>query len=234
MRVPQQQGTRGSLKWIQRLANEHAGEFSRLVDAAAGGRIAGPIEWRSPLKGDEYAEYRDGSFLELLGACDLTAPLKNFWPSRGPQWDALGVTTKGDLVLVEAKAHVAEMISPGTGAAGESLELIRRSLADTAAAFGATPTCDWTQTFYQYTNRLAHLHFLRANGRPAWLVFANFVGDQEMRGPASEAEWRAAIEVLHGALGLKRHPLLKYVLDVFPEVTRLDAAVVTPVAARDG
>jgi hypothetical protein len=112
--------------------------------------------------------------------------------------------------------------------------LIRRSLAETAAAFGAKPTSDWTQTFYQYTNRLAHLHFLRSHGRSAWLIFVNFVGDEEMNGPSSAAEWKAAIEVLHGALGLKRNPLMKYVLDVFPNVTLLQAVTAASAAARDG
>ena len=41
----------------------------------------------------------------------LTLPqrsLSSFWPRRGPQWDGLARTGRGDLLLVEAKAHVAD------------------------------------------------------------------------------------------------------------------------------
>ena len=39
-------------------------------------------------------------------------------------------------------------------------------------------TCDWSGTFYQYANRLAHLYLLHElNDVDAWLVFVYFVGD---------------------------------------------------------
>lgn len=91
------------------------------------------------------------------------------------------------------------------------------------------PTCDWTSTFYQYANRLAHLYYLREiNQLPAWLVFVYFTGDEEMKGPRSEAEWRAALTVLHAALGLRRGGLMRYVVDVFPSVQRIAGEVAAP------
>lgn len=49
-----------------------------------------PIEWLSPLRTDDYAEYRDAAFLQKLGLAQHAAALKEFWPTRGPQWDGLG------------------------------------------------------------------------------------------------------------------------------------------------
>ena len=97
--------------------------------------------------------------------------------------------------------------------------MIRSSLDKTAGFFGAKTSCDWSGTFYQYANRLAHLYLLNElNEIDSWLVFVYFVGDEDVRGPKSEAEWQAAIEVLHGALGLRRH--LSRVVEVCLDVRR--------------
>jgi len=74
------------------------------------------INWKSPLQSDNYAEYRDRDFLKMLGILNkIKDSLSNFWSDNGPQWDALGVS--GDeLILVEAKANIPEMVSHGTGA----------------------------------------------------------------------------------------------------------------------
>jgi hypothetical protein len=207
---------RGSQRWIQEWVNESPGALAQAVSAASDRGIDSAIQWLSPLAEDGYAEYRDASFLRRLDLSLGARDLADFWPKRGPQWDALGRAAGGQIVLVEAKSHVRELITPKTGAAGASLAQIEAALAETAAAFGVPATYDWTQTFYQYANRLAHLYFLRrVNGLPAWLVCVYFVGDREMGGPASTEEWRAALTVMYAALGLKRSSLLKYVVDVF-------------------
>jgi hypothetical protein len=126
MRVVQNQGTRGSLKWIQRAVNEGWSTLDNPILQKTGS--AAPIKWLSPLASDEFAEYRDGSFLKLIGQPGLEAALKEFWPARGPQWDALGQTSQADVLLVEAKAHVAEICSPATAAGPDSRQLIDASL----------------------------------------------------------------------------------------------------------
>ncbi|MEX2048509.1 MAG: hypothetical protein WEB90_02930 [Gemmatimonadota bacterium] len=219
-RFVQKADGRGSLKWIQHLVNDRADEFGVAVAEASGGQISTPISWRSPLRSDHFAEYRDNDFLERVGV-DLTRrSLQKFWPRGGPQWDALGVTARGEPILVEAKANIPEVISPRTGASEPSRDLIRKSLAETAAFLGADSTCDWTGTFYQYTNRLAHLYLLHElNEIDTWLLFVYFVGDSDVHGPDTVAEWKAALEVLYGALGLnRRHPLLRRRVDVFVDV----------------
>ena len=220
-RTPQPRGTKGSLKWIQHSVNDAPSVLDSAVVAAARGGIAGPVDWRSPKADDDLAEYSDGDFVRLLDMELEVRSLEDFWPTRGPQWDALGVSADGQILLVEAKAHVSEIISPGTGAGERSLARIRSAFAEVAEALGVTSSCDWTGTFYQYTNRLAHLYFLReVNRLPAWLVSVLFVGDTEMKGPATSAEWHSALEVVHGALGIRRHRLRRYMLEVYLDVRR--------------
>jgi hypothetical protein len=65
--------------------------------------------------------------------------------------------------------------------------LIEGSLARTRRELGVRTKNPWTTPFYQYANRVAHLHFLRnLNGIKSYLVFVNFIGDKEMGGPKSE------------------------------------------------
>ena len=58
--------------------------------------------------------------LDRVGHGELKEELKQFWPSRGPQWDALAISTSGKVLLVEAKAHVGEICSPEAKAKGEA------------------------------------------------------------------------------------------------------------------
>jgi hypothetical protein len=217
-RIPQKAGSRGSLKWIQQATNAAWGSLNDPILA----RIprARTIEWRSPRLDDAYAEYRDGAFLEQLGAGHLAEPLSQFWPSRGPQWDALGRTDSGDLLLVEAKSHIAEMCSPGTAAGQVSRDRIASRLEEVALTLGARPSrAAWTEFFYQLANRLAHLHFLRGQGQPAYLVLVNFLNDTEMGGPTTPETWLAAYEVAFHVMGLpRRHGLSPYIIEVFPDV----------------
>jgi hypothetical protein len=217
-RFPQPKGTRGSLRWIQHFVNEDSDALNRAIGI-------GPIDWRSPLASDEYAEYRDTSALDLLKVELPKRPLSSFWPARGPQWDAVGRAASGEVIFVEAKAHIGEILSPGTKASAETLPLIRASLSETATALGAVPGhVDWSQTFYQYTNRLAHAYLLeKLNDLPTLLVFVYFIGDREMDGPTSRREWDAALDVLHEAVGL-RGRVPSYVRDAFVEVPKSAAA----------
>lgn len=217
MRIPQPIGTRGSLRWLQLAVNRRPDLFR--------GDLPG-VRWLSPLAADDFAEYRDGSFLKLLGLGELAPQLKAFWPARGPQWDALGLVG-GAPVLVEAKAHLDEFFSPATAALRPSRERIAAALGETRAALGAKGGADWSDRFYQFTNRLAHLHFLRREGVPALLVFVNFLNDGDMRGPAESAEWDGAFRTAGYALGLpRRHALTPFIRHVFIDVTELREAKV--------
>jgi hypothetical protein len=148
--------------------------------------------------------------------------LSDFWPSRGPVWDGLGKSDSGNVFLVEAKSHISEVLSPKTGAGERSFQRIKKSLDRTKAFLNSKSDHDWTTTFYQYTNRLAHLYLLRAlNEVPAYLVFLYLVNDKDMHGPKSVDEWTGAVSLLKSYLGLGRPRLDKYVAEIFIDVKAL-------------
>ena len=184
----------------------------------------GQITWLSPLRKDEFAEYQDADFLDLLGVELVAKPLQDFWPLRGPVWDGLGQTDPGPLFLVEAKSHVNELQSSGTSAAGPSLRRIRASLAETKSHLNVAQGFDWaTSAYYQMANRLAHLYLFRIlNGFPAYLVPVYFLNDGEMDGPTAVHEWEEAICQESMALGIPpEHPLKDYVISVFLDVNEI-------------
>lgn len=179
------------------------------------------IRWLSPLPDDDFAEYSDQEFLTRLGAELPKRSLTDFWPRRGPVWDGLGRTDRGDLLLVEAKSHIAELISSPSRAGVKSRGQIRAALDEVHDYLRVRSNADWTGRFYQYTNRLGHLYLLRVvNDLPAWLVFVHFVNDHNMGGPVTREEWQGAIKVRRILLGLsERHRLSRYVIDVFVDVS---------------
>ena len=224
MRAIQPQGARGSLKWIQVLVNQHADLLNRLVRENFRLESDEGIEWVSPLADDEYAEYRDASFLRRLGVELGRWPLCEFWPRYGPQWDALGRTDQGTVFLVEAKANIPEFVSPASGAKSPtSIALIDDSLKHVQRFLRVDTGIDWSGKLYQYANRIAHLYLLRElNQIPAYLLFIYFIGDEDVSGPQTAGEWKAAIEVAERVLGLPaRHRLSDYVADKFVHVNDL-------------
>jgi len=221
-RIPQNQAAKGSQKWIQKLINEMPDLLNSPIRTQLDLPDTEKITWLSPVADDEYAEYRDQAFLDLLGIKLPKVSLSDFWPSRGPVWDGLGKSDSGNVFLVEAKSHISEVLSPKTGAGVQSLQRIKKSLDRTKAFLNSNSDHDWTTTFYQYTNRLAHLYLLRAlNQVPAYLVFLYFVNDKEMNGPRSIDEWIGAISLLKSYLGVARHRLDKYLAEIFIDVKAL-------------
>lgn len=184
------------------------------------------IVWYSPRAEDAFREYQDMEALRRLGIESLPQrSLADFWPQRGPVWDALGKSSDGQLIFVEAKAHIAEAASSGTGAGPDSRALIECSMAEARSYFASGATADWTGRFYQYANRLAHHYLFReVNGLPSHLVFLYFTNASEMKGPESELEWQGAIQRLHAALGLGREIRRPGVHDVFIDVAPLRSA----------
>ena len=205
---------RGSQKWLQRFVAE-------VPDAL---RPAGlpALVWVSPIAETRYREYSDGAFLDALGLSRLKPDLTAFWPRGGAVWDGLAVAS-GTPVLVEAKAHVAEFFSSPCAAEAEaSRNRIAASLEACKQALGADDRSDWSRCFYQYANRLAHLWWLHQHGIAAHLLFVNFVGDDDMKGPDTPAAWRAVERAADYALGLStRHPLSAHVHHVHPDIRAL-------------
>ena len=177
-RIIQLKGTKGSLKWIQYVVNDCPDAFSNSIINAIGTDREESIEWLSPKADDDYSEYRDQAFLGLLRIKLSQTKLKDFWPVRGPQWDALGRIEDKAYFLIEAKAHVSEIISSSQAKSSKSISLINKSLNETRKYLKLNPNIDLSKKFYQYSNRLAHLYLLRKlNDIPAYLVFVYFVND---------------------------------------------------------
>lgn len=219
--VKHSSGGKGSLNDIQLLVNKNKALIDHLISVEFPELSKENIEWKSPLK-KNYEEYRDDDFIKLVGLNPAKINLNKFWPVRGPQWDALAATAEGSIILVEAKANIPEVVSPATSAGPKSKVLIDKSLNDTKAHLGITNDVDWSGKFYQYTNRLAHLYFLRVKCKvPTYLVNIYFVGDKTVNGPETIQEWQAALQVMHAYLGVSTHRLSKYIADIFIDVCAL-------------
>jgi len=212
---------KGSQGDLQRLIEKRPDLLNSRIKASLGLSEQLKIEWVSPILPD-YAEYSDDEFLRVLDLDSKKIRLNDFWPNGGPHWDGLGKGNDGSVFLVEAKAHIPEIVSSPSGASGESLNTIRAQLERTKDFLNAKRNVDWTMHFFQYANRLAHLKFLRFdNELSAFLVFIYFVGDQDMNGPSTKEEWLGAIELLRSFLGIGRTKLTPFMADIFVHVDEL-------------
>ncbi len=121
---------KGSLKWIQLAVNRFPAYTNNRIEKACSLDPATSIHWVSPVQNDDYAEYRDADFLDRLSITLPGRALSTFWPNLGPQWDGLATTSRDEVLLVEAKANLPEVKSPGTQAGETSRRLIEQSLAE--------------------------------------------------------------------------------------------------------
>ena len=235
--MPNTQGKahRGSQKWLQMVVNE----YPLLLNGAISSGLpdsATDIDWRSPLAKENYKEHKDKEFLDKLGKSRfLQRPLPswdelyNFWPKSGPRWDAHGTTDKGQILLVEAKSHIAEMRGSGSGAkAQKSIEKITVSLEKTQKFLESCLSVDWfSSPYFQYANRLAHLYWFREiKGLSTFLIMLYFLNDTEQYGPSDPSEWKSAIREEEHCLGIpETHPLSDFVVSVFVDIKDINQTV---------
>ena len=213
-RYPQPSDGRGSLRNIQVLVNRNPALLTDKIKERLKIELS-DITWVSPLKDDEYAEYRDGDFLKRLGLGELKVPLNHFWPEKGPQWDALGKGSDGEVFIVEAKANIPELLSSCEARAPKSRRRMQRRFKETREFLKCRTSIDWTTGLYQYANRLTHLYYLRhLNKINAYLIFVYFV-DDTTHIPTSLKEWEGALLIEKKLLGLNKHKLSKYIAEVF-------------------
>jgi hypothetical protein len=184
------------------------------------------ITWVSPLESQKFSEYRGRAFLKAVGLEKHARSLAEFWPNRGPVWDALaGVDLpSGDrgVILLEAKAHRRELYAGGTRAGVESRKQIKAAVAAAQKWVGSSvPVTNWldsmpdrpTSSLYQSANRIATLYWLREKADvPAWLVNLYIVDDSSYR-KVSKPEWEDEIKAANEQLGLA--PNLPFIASVF-------------------
>jgi hypothetical protein len=172
------------------------------------------IEWLD-FGFDRRNEFYDAELkgLEFLDA-ETNEPLlirwAEFWPQTGtpPNWDAVGwlETVRGrEVLLVEAKAHLEELLSDCGASVESSRRKIDGALAEVKEHLGVPGDADWLNGYYQFANRLATLYFLNTNGLPARLVLLYFTGDEREDGkecPADESGWEEELKKQNGHLRL--------------------------------
>ena len=219
--------TAGSQRWLQVAVNRKPQLLLRALQRSGAIVPRVSVTWHSPLEEDDFREYRDRKALDKAGIANLKKPLEQFWPARGPVWDALGITSEGHPLFIEAKAHIPEAASPGTKASSPvSLELINQSLDEARRFYAPKAKASWSGLFYQYANRLAHQHFLKqVNGVPSVLVFLYFLNADDMLGPMSEEEWNGAVRLIHAVLGVPKDLRSHGVFDAFLDARLLQDAV---------
>lgn len=223
--------SKGSQRWLQLAVNRRQELLTEALRNSGALALGASVSWAAPLERHGYAEHRDEAALAGAGIepARLKVPLRAFWPKGGPRWDAEGKSSDGAAIFVEAKSHISELNSNPTGARDpKAAALIRRSLQAARKHYARAATVEWGHPFYQYVNRLAHHYWLaKLNGRKSRLVFLYLLNDLEMSGPSSVQEWKAAIGVLHLALGLPGDIRRFGVFDAFLDVRtlRADAAV---------
>jgi len=126
--------------------------------------------------------------------------------------------------LVEAKANIPELKSPATRATGNSKILIDKSIRELKAYLNVQNSVDWTDTFYQYTNRMAHLYFLREKlKKKAYLVNIYFINDKSVpNSPTTEKRWIDEIQDMKQYLGIPTgHMLEQFMADIFVDLDAL-------------
>lgn len=217
-RIIQKSNSHGSLKDLQILINQK----EDLLDTKISNLLEEKVDilWVSPLKADQYAEYRDDDFLSKLEITKkINIKLNEFWPKRGPQWDALG-KYKDKYFLVEAKANLKEFKTSPSKAKEQSRNQIMKSFDMVKEYLQITNNVDWSGYYYQYTNRIAHLYYLRIlNKIDAYLINIYFINDSTVKGPTTIEKWKESIKKAKQYLGLyTKYKLEKYIIDVFIDV----------------
>jgi len=217
---------KGSQFQLQNIVNKNPASLNqRILGASTTLRsvISGDITWVSPLEKENYIEYQDKEVLEAIGYPQLKNKLFKFWPEGGPVWDALArfklkSSSRHGVILLEAKSHIEELENKkGCGAKGKSRQLIVDTFETVQKDLQVIPNPDWTDIYYQYANRIAHLYFLSVVQKmPAWLVFLYFLNDKQMGGPKEKSEWDAALTTVKDNLHLpNKHVLSDNIINIF-------------------
>ena len=173
------------------------------------------IEWISPLKQDDYKEYRD-NFLNVLG---ISGEIPNdIWPKRGPVWDGLA-KAKGNsgeeiILLVEAKAHLSEMKSELRATSLDSVIVIRKTFQKFRQRNGIDEKYAdvWENCYYQLANRLIYLDYLNHTlNIKTYLVLINFV-DDNTHVKTSLQDYLSHYKKVFHEMGISHLNLLNYVI----------------------
>lgn len=217
----------GSQRWLQvgvakaPLVLEHAFRTAGIIGQDE------TVGWCSPRAEAQFSEYRDEVAFSVLGIAEFPVrQLSDFWLSRGPVWDGLAVTSRENYILVEAKAHIPEVLSPPSKAGPKSKPVIEAALEEARRFYAPRSSKVWSEHFYQYANRLAHQYLVaHVNRLPSKLVFLDFYNARDMNGPTSAEEWIGVAKLIHAFLGLPESLERFGVYHAFVNVAELESAL---------
>ncbi|WP_321477713.1 hypothetical protein [uncultured Paludibaculum sp.] len=210
----------------------YLGRHRRALTAAiAGSRGSTGIDWLDfPFDAKNRfhdAEWKGLDFLPPEHSAVLEH-WKHEWPQTGNvmNWDAVGWATTAEgpeLILVEAKSHLAEVNSECGAKEIGGLPKIRRFLDQAKQSYGVPIEADWLKPHYQYCNRLAMLAFLSAHGIPAHLVFLYLTGDcvPGAKCPPAASGWQPTLAAMKSRIQLPPAHPLEHVHEVFLPVVAM-------------
>jgi len=106
----------------------------------------------------------------------------SWWPSSGkkPQWDAIGISNDGTVILIEAKAHPKEMISACSAKEKSRLKIYKTMNDVQRMHFKGCKNFDeiWMNKYYQLANRLTFfVKLTEEENLNIKLVFLSFFND---------------------------------------------------------
>jgi hypothetical protein len=189
-----QRAIKGSQFWMQNYVNIE--QLTNSLNAKILTNKSENITWKSPLAGNKFKECQlSQKYLqEILGDEKISLGF-GFWPPRSSQWDAIGISetldNKKTVYLVEAKAHLGEIISRCGSKDIDNKKLISSALEKTFDSIKKDENLRytdvanyWENQYYQLGNRLTFLRELNKQLKELpnkkiifKLVLLNFVKD---------------------------------------------------------
>ena len=206
----------GSEFQLLRFMGRHREELNEILSKQLG--ISNNIYWLD----FNYSQDNKSKDRELIGFQFLKSSVINdlkvseFWPDKGPNWDAVAVDGTTYL-LIEAKAHIKELSHKNmTGAKNKSYDLIRRSIHSLQKKYKIPIDDLWLTDYYQLANRLAFCDFLNEKGVSSRLVYICFLNGYEYsysghkiinKSVKNKVEWQKALNEMIEKMNIKGTPL---------------------------
>ena len=167
-------------------------------------------------------EYKGIEFLkDLVNYKTIEENWKDYWPGDNQNWDGIILNinqTSWQYILVEAKAHLEELVSDTDAKKEQSIAKISRAFDSTRKRFGISASKDWSKCYYQAANRLAFINFLLENGIKASLLNIYFINGwpNDQKNVTSVQMWEEKIQDEYSYLGINDNAK-KYIHEVFLE-----------------
>ena len=151
----------------------------------------------------------DSELLNLDFIDDLKDKWRTVWKCGGSgiNWDAVGQSSDGTYIFLEAKAHLSELNS-SAGGSDESVNHNKKIIQEFLYKYDIPKSEDeWSDNYYQLANRLIITDYVNANKKKAKLIYVLFENgyefNREKNESASAEEWVRAINNELEQTGLK-------------------------------